>query len=103
MDEGEFARLGLGFQGGPSHWVQKVEECMKAAKAAGDLVDGPIPSSLGGWCAHQVICGFMMHFLPVDPVINYGIPREELVNQVIWFCLRHGSERRGDPALLPVA
>ena len=74
MDEGEFARLGLGFQGGPSHWVQKVEECMKAAKAAGDLVDGPIPSSLGGWCVHQVICGFMMHFLPVDPVINYGMP-----------------------------
>ena len=30
----------------------------------------------------------MMHFLPVDPVIDYGIPREELVNQVIWFCLR---------------
>jgi AcrR family transcriptional regulator len=87
MDEGEFARLGLQ-EGPPSYWVQKVEECIEAAKAAGDMVDGPIPTSLGGWCAHHLISGIMMHFLPVDPVIDYGVPREELVNQVIWFCLR---------------
>ena len=86
MDEGEFARLGI--QGGPSHWVQKVEECIEAAKAAGDMVDGPIPASLGGWCTHQLIAGFMMHFLPVNPVIDYGVSRDELVDQVIWFCLR---------------
>jgi len=86
MDEGEFARLGI--QGAPSHWVQKIAECIVAAKAAGDMVDGPIPTNLGGWCTHHLISGFMMHFLPVDPVIDYGIPREELVNQVIWFCLR---------------
>jgi len=86
MDEGEFARLGI--QGGPAHWVQKVEECIEAAKAAGDMVDGPVSANLGGWCTHHLIAGFMMHFLPVDPVIDYGIPREELVNQVIWFCLR---------------
>jgi hypothetical protein len=30
----------------------------------------------------------MMHFLPIDPVIDYGMPREELVTQVVWFCLR---------------
>jgi len=86
MDEGEFARLGI--QGAPSHWVQKVTECIEAAKAAGDMVDGPVPTSLGGWCTHQLISGFMMHFLPTDPVIDYGISREELVNQVISFCLR---------------
>jgi AcrR family transcriptional regulator len=86
MDEGEFARLGI--QGGPAHWVQKVKECVAAAKAAGDMVDEPIPINLGGWCIHQMISGFVMHSLPPDPVINYGIRREELVNQVIWFCLR---------------
>ncbi len=86
MDDGEFARLGI--QGAPSHWVQKVTECIEAARVAGDMVDGPMPTSLGGWCTHQIIAGFMMHFLPVHPVIDYGIPREELVNQVIWFCLR---------------
>jgi AcrR family transcriptional regulator len=86
MDEGEFARLGI--QGGPSHWVQKVKECIEAAKAAGDMVVEPTTASLGGWCTHQVIAGFMMHFLPVDPVIDYGVSRDELVDQVIWFCLR---------------
>jgi AcrR family transcriptional regulator len=86
IDEGEFARLGL--QGGPSHWVQKVEECIEAAKAAGDIVDGPSPSNLGGWCIHQLISGFMIHFLPVDSIIDYRVSREELTNQVIWFCLR---------------
>ena len=88
MDEGEFARLGLSRQGGPSHSIQKVEECLKAARAAGDAVEGPVSDSVGGWCAHHVICGFMMHFLPLAPVIDYGIPREEPVNQVSWFCLR---------------
>jgi len=29
-----------------------------------------------------------MQFLPVDPVIDYGVSRDELVDQVIWFCLR---------------
>ena len=88
MDEGEFARLGLGFEGGPSHWVQKVAQCLEAARTAGDTVDGPISANLAGWCTQQVMCGMMMHFLPPEPVIDYGVSREELVNQVIWFCLR---------------
>jgi hypothetical protein len=29
-----------------------------------------------------------MHFLPAEAVIGYGIPREELVEQVTLFCLR---------------
>jgi AcrR family transcriptional regulator len=86
IEEGTFARLGL--QGAPAQWVQKVEQCIEAAAAAGDMVEGHTPSGLGGWCTHQMIAGFMMHFVPVDPVIDYGVPREELVNQVILFCLR---------------
>ena len=86
MDEGEFARVAV--QGGPSHWVRKVEQCIAAARAAGDVVDGQAQIDLGGWCAHQLIAGIMMHFLPADPVIDYGVPRAELVNHVTWFCLR---------------
>ena len=86
MDEGEFARFAI--RGGPFHWVQKVEQCIEAARAAGDMVDGPVGANLGGWCAHQLMAGMMMHFLPADPVIDYGVPRAELVQQVIWFCLR---------------
>ncbi|MGO8690372.1 MAG: TetR/AcrR family transcriptional regulator [Thermoguttaceae bacterium] len=86
MDEGEFARLAI--RGGPSHWVQKVEECLEAARTAGDMVDGAGQIRLGGWCAHQLIIGFGMHFLPAESVINYGVAREELLKQVTWFCLR---------------
>ena len=70
MDEGEFARLAV--QGGPSHWVQKVEECIEAAKAAGDMVDGPVQASLGGWLVHQLISGIMVHLLPADTLSTTG-------------------------------
>jgi AcrR family transcriptional regulator len=86
MDEGSFARLAV--QGGPRHWVQKVEDCVKAAAAAGDMVDGFSPASLAGWCAHQLIAGMGIHFLPANPVIDYGVSREELLRQVTCFCLR---------------
>ena len=86
IDEGEFTRLAI--QGGPAHWVKKLEECIKAAKAADDMVDGPVQANLGGWFVHQLISGMIMHFLPADPVIDYGVPREELLKQVTWFCLR---------------
>jgi AcrR family transcriptional regulator len=86
MDEGEFARLGI--QEGPFHWVEKVKECIEAAKAAGDMVDEPVSASLGGWCVHHLIVGFTIHFLPVDPIIDYGISRDELVDQAVLFCLR---------------
>lgn len=40
IDEGEFARLAV--QGGPSRWVRKAEECLRAAIDAGDAVDGQV-------------------------------------------------------------
>jgi AcrR family transcriptional regulator len=86
MDEGEFARLAI--QGGPRRWVQKVEESLDAARAAGDVIDGPFRSRLGGWCSHQLIAGMVMHCLPADPAVDYGMSREELIKQVTWFCLR---------------
>ena len=86
MDEGEFARLAT--HGGPSRWVQKAEECIAAASAAGDLEDHPFHVNFGGWCAHQLVAGMTMHSLPAEPLIDYGVSREDLVRHVVWFCLR---------------
>jgi AcrR family transcriptional regulator len=86
MDEGEFTRLAI--QGGPSRWVKKVEQCIRAANRAGDMLDRPIRASLAGWMVHQLISGFMIHSLPSKAVIDYGVSHEELVNQIVWFCLR---------------
>jgi AcrR family transcriptional regulator len=86
IDEGEFARTAL--RGGPALWVQKVEECIEAADAAGDMANRPMNASLGGWFSHQLIAVTMMHLLPTSPIIDYGVPREELMEQIIQFCLR---------------
>lgn len=86
MDEGDFARVAV--QGGPAHWVRKVEQCLEAARSAGDLIDEPAAPGLGGWFAHQLISGIMVHLLPAEPAIEFGVPREELVEQVVMFCLR---------------
>jgi AcrR family transcriptional regulator len=86
MDEGEFTRLAL--QGGPVRWVYKITECIEAAKAAGDMLDTPLPPNLGGWFVHQLVTGIMIHALPSKSVIDYGVSREELIKQVVWFCLR---------------
>ena len=86
MDEGEFTRLAI--QGGPSRWVTKVEQCIKAANRAGDMLDRPVQANLAGWMVHQLITGIMLHILPREAVIDYGVSHEELVKQVVWFCLR---------------
>ncbi len=86
MDEGEFTRLAI--QGGPSRWVKKVEECIKAANRAGDMLDRPVQANLAGWMVHQLITGILLHTLPREAVIDYGVSHEELVKQVVWFCLR---------------
>ena len=86
MDEGEFTRLAI--QGGPSRWVKKVEECIKAANRAGDMLDRPVQANLAGWMVHQLITGIMLHTLPREAVVDYGVSHEELVKQVVWFCLR---------------
>jgi AcrR family transcriptional regulator len=86
IDEGEFARTAL--RGGPSLWVQKVEECIEAAAAEGDLSDPAPNANLAGWFSHQLIAVTMMQLLPSNPVIDYGVSCEELIEQVVYFCLR---------------
>lgn len=86
MDEGAFTRLAI--QGGPLRWVKKVEECIRAANRAGDTLDRPVQASLAGWMVHQLISGIMIHSLPSESVIDYGVSHEELLKQVVWFCLR---------------
>lgn len=86
MSEGEFTRLAI--QGGPAHWVGKVEACIQAARAAGDMVDESVDARLAGWLAHQLVSGIRLHALPADPVVDYGASPAELARQAATFCLR---------------
>lgn len=85
MDEGEFARLAI--QGGPSLWVRKVAQCIEAAKAAGDMIDTPVDPRMGAWFVHLLVTGIMLHALPSETVINYGVSQEGLLRHVVRFCL----------------
>jgi AcrR family transcriptional regulator len=86
MEDGEFARFFL--QQVSSHWVGKVEECIKVAIAAGDVINGSVLANLRGWFTHHVVAMIMLNLLPTKPVVDYGVSREKLVEQVVWFTLR---------------
>ncbi len=85
-EDGEFARLLLRRLAGG--WVPKVEQCLKAAIASGDAVNGRVHPNLGAWFTHHLAAILMVHLLPETPVVDYPVPREQLVEQVVWFCLR---------------
>ena len=86
LDEGEFTRQAL--QGPPLQFSRLASECIKAAKAGGDIVDTPVRPHLGGWFTHHVITGLLIHSLPAEAVVDYRVSRKELINQVVWFCLQ---------------
>ncbi len=86
LEDGEFARLSLRQFG--AHWVAKVEECLKAAVAAGDAVNGPVLPTLRGWFVHHLAVTLRSHAVLAQPALDYGVPREKLVEQAAWFSLR---------------
>lgn len=86
MEDGDFARLFLRRLG--TRWIPRVEECITAAVAAGDAVNGPVRPHLRGWFTHHLAVMLMIHLRPEQSVVDYGLPREALVEQVVWFALR---------------
>jgi AcrR family transcriptional regulator len=85
-EDGEFARLYL--KGGPTQGNQWIEECIKAAVAAGEAVDGPVRPRVASWFGTNLAAMIRLHLLPAEPVVDYGVSREKLVEQVVWFILR---------------
>ncbi len=85
-EDGEFTRLL--YRPLVTSWVPKVQECVRAAVAAGDASDGPVLPSLGGWFIHNLVALVRLHLLPEKPVVDYGVPRDKLVEQAVWFSLR---------------
>jgi hypothetical protein len=42
---------------------------------------------VGGWFVHDLVTGIMVDSLPGESVIDYGVSRQDLVKQVVRFCL----------------
>ena len=85
-EDGEFARLFL--RRLASGWIPKIQECIEAAIAAGEVVNGPVLPILRGWFTHHLAAMILFYLLPATPVIDYGVARDKLVEQAVWFALR---------------
>jgi AcrR family transcriptional regulator len=85
-EDGEFARLLFGHLA--TGWVPKVEACLRAAVEAGEAVNSHPAPGLAGWFVHHLAEALMLHHLPATPVVDYGLPADKLVEQVVWFALR---------------
>jgi AcrR family transcriptional regulator len=85
-EDGEFARLLL--RPLASRWIPKVEQCLKAAAAAGDAEGAPVLPGLGAWFVHNLAAMVRFHRLPATPAVDYGKAPGQLVEQIVWFALR---------------
>jgi AcrR family transcriptional regulator len=86
LEDGAFARLL--YQNRFDCFCARMEACLKAAIAAGDAVKGPISKGNHARFAHHLAAWLASVHLPRKPVVDYGVSREELRNQVVWFALR---------------
>jgi AcrR family transcriptional regulator len=86
MEDGEFARLF--FQRSLSCWMTKVEECLAASVAAGEALVGSVLPKLGAIFARHLAKTLMLSLIPQPPLMDYGVPREKLIEQAVWFALR---------------
>ncbi|HEV3168290.1 MAG TPA: helix-turn-helix domain-containing protein [Isosphaeraceae bacterium] len=86
MEDGEFARLF--FKRTLPGWISKVEDCLQASIAAGEAYGGPVLSNVSATFARHLSKMILMALLPEPPIMDYGVPRDNLIEQAVWFTLR---------------
>ncbi len=86
LEDGAFARLM--YQNRFNSFCERIEACLEAAVAAGDAVRTPLTHGNSARFGHHVAAWIALVHLPPKPAINYKVPRQELVNQTVWFILR---------------
>ena len=69
-------------------WLPKVEECVRAATAAGEAIADPVSPALGGWFIHNLAALIRFQGLPSPAVVDYGVKPDTLVEQAVRFSLR---------------
>src|SRR3954469_6920950 len=66
----------------------KIEACLAAAQKSGDLVSSPVATQNRCLFAHHLAGMIAIMHLPKNPVVNYRVSKEDLLNQAVWFVLR---------------
>ena len=85
LEDGAFARLM--YLNRFDCFCERIEACLEAAVVAGDAVRTPLTHGNSARFAHHLAAWLALVYLPPKPAINYKAPREEMVNQAVWFIL----------------
>jgi hypothetical protein len=86
LEDGEFARLFL--ERKIDCWLTKVEECLKAAIAAGEAAASPVQPHLASLFFEHLGATLRSRLRPATPIVDYGVSRKQLIEQAVWFALR---------------
>ena len=83
--DGGFARFGrkqiLALQA-------KIQQCIENAIKSGDITKGTPGPRMCAWLLEAIATGVGFGLLPETPVVDYGMPREQIIEQVVLFSLR---------------
>ncbi len=85
-EDGDFARIL--FRRPATRWVPKIEECVQAAVSSGDILPSPLLANLRGWFVQHLAVLVSLLLIPAEPVVQYAVPTDQLVEQAVWFALR---------------
>jgi AcrR family transcriptional regulator len=86
LEDGEFAR---GFmENAGREMIQKIEDCLVAATAAGDAEPSPVQPQAAAWFTQHFAAMLMLNEMPGRPVVTLPLGRSDQVEQAVWFALR---------------
>ncbi len=86
MADGEFLRRTINKVA--DTWIHKFEECLEAARQAGDLNDSPVRTDLRFWFTQHIGFSLMLHRdLPEKPALDYKVSTDRIIEQATWYAL----------------
>ena len=98
MEDGAFARRFL--ETVPSRLVTKLEQCMAAAVATGDMDRWPDAPRCAAWFTHHLAIFILLNGLPNPPALDYGVPRRARTTGCDVCTPRNRPNGRGNRSLL---
>lgn len=87
MGDGDFARMLLRRRF-TTLLLPKMRACIEAAVAAGDARPTATSPNLMVWFTHHLAAMVLLHLLPKKPIVDYGMTRDQIVQEAVPFLLR---------------
>lgn len=69
-------------------WVDKIQACLRAAIAAGDVDNEPEESEFGVWMGHHIAVAVGLYAMPPRAVVEYPGGNKKVLDRSVRFVLR---------------